>query len=219
MKTTLTQARLAFTAALLASTAGAAPTPGYVEDFNSGTGGFDFLGFPPRTESGGADGLADSYLFIGVTARAINEAQYTGDYIANGVKAIQFALRDEPTSNNLMVRIGIGDQGLEGAGGNFWLSNDAFTPNSEWTQYSVDLTDASKWTQLFGSGTFEDAIRNTDVLQFRHAPDLVSRQPDSTGGAFGVDNITLLAEVPVVPEPAAGGLFGVLALAIAERRR
>lgn len=195
--------------------AASAVTSGFVEDFNNGTGGFGFLqGASVTTQLGGVGGASDAFLHVATTtvdplaARAIDAPQYTGDYITAGVSSISFWLRDTGAADDdVIVRVAIGDQRS-----NFWVSNLGVAPTASWTQHIVDLTDASAWTQVIGSGSFSSALASTNVLQFRAAELASGRAPDSVLGDFGVDRIAL------IPAPGAGALLALAPLAVRRRR-
>ena len=101
-------------------------------------------------------------------------------------ETIEFYLRDINDPDNLEIRVGVGNNT------NFWVSNDGFIPGDDWARGSVDVTDASQWTQVIGAGTFADAIANADRLQFRHEtlPIADGQDADSASGDIGIDRIT-----------------------------
>ncbi|MEM1330967.1 MAG: PEP-CTERM sorting domain-containing protein [Planctomycetota bacterium] len=188
---------------------------GFFEDFDSGTGGF---GFNPGQSSveitnpgtGGVGGAGDGFLSVETTsndqlaARAVNAQQYQGDYLAAGVTSISFWLRDLGQQDAAIIRVGLGARQ-----GNFWVSNRSWDATDDWQRFGVELTDASQWTQIIGSGSFEDALRNADALQFRHAVLPDGRRPDSLAGSFGVDRIALVpAPSAVAGLLLAGGVMG-----------
>jgi len=187
--------------------------PGFVEDFNSGTGGFAFLqGASVTTQLGGVGGESDGFLAIATSsvarfaARAINAPQYSGDYITAGVDRIGFWLRDIGAGDDIVMRVGVGTQQ------NFWISNLGVDPGFTWRQHEVSLTDAASWTQVIGSGSFTDAISGASVLQFRAAELPEGKAPDSVLGDIGVDRIALL------PAPGSVVALGLLPMAIRRRR-
>ena len=202
------------------TTASHAVTLGFVESFSDDTSGFGAggpLGSVNRSVgsvqpqfSGAADGFLEVTSNQGdrLAARAIGQPQYSGDYVEAGVTEIRFWAIDTGTPDDAVIRVGIGDQR-----DNFWVSNRNWDFTDQWTLFSVDLTDESQWTQVIGSDTFEDALRNTDVLQFRAAADPDGRQPDLIVGSFGIDNIAL------VPTPASAATLTLAALAARRRRR
>ncbi len=185
---------------------------GYTEDFNAGLGGWGGGATLDVITSGGVGGVGDGYLLVSnenpaQLATRNNSAPYTGDLIADGITGVSFWLNDLGGSDTLRLHVAIGNPG------NFWTTAVEFSPSaSDWTRYEVDLTDAGAWVRQQGSGTFEDALRTTDRVQFRNNP-LPGDAPPSDGVAdFALDRITLV--------PAPGGLATLLAFgAIAGRRR
>jgi hypothetical protein len=105
-------------------------------------------------------------------------------------EVIEFYLRDVGDADSLEIRVGVGNDS------NFWVSNDGFVPGAEWSRAAVDLTDASKWTQVIGSGTFTAAIAAADRLQFRHEtmPILDGQDADDATGDIGIDRLTFCRE-------------------------
>ncbi len=197
--------------ALLASPALSA-IAGYTEDFNNGLGGWGGGATLDVITTGGVGGAGDGYLLVSnenpaQLATRNNSAPYTGDLIADGITSISFWLNDLGGSDTLRLHVAIGNPG------NFWLTTAEFSPGvGDWTQYDVDLTDAGAWVQQQGSGTFEDALRTTDRIQFRNNPLPGDMEPMDLIADFALDRITLV--------PAPGGLATLMMLgAVAQRRR
>jgi nitrite reductase (NO-forming) len=190
-----------FVVAIVATTTpGQAATIGFVEDFNSGPGGWgggseSYIVMP----SGGAGGAGDGYLEVANITFPENlgtrnrEADYVGDLTSDGVTGFAFALNDTGSDDPLEIHVGIGV-----AFGNFWLSVDGFSPpEGRWQQFQVDITDPSKWVQIIGKGTFAEAVSNSDRLLFRHDLPPFVQEPEAIMADFGIDRITVL------PEPSA----------------
>jgi len=188
---------------------------GFVEGFASGTSGFDAFGMSVTNPgTGGVGGAGDGFLSIAratpgrFAARSIGK-DYGGDYIAAGVTEIRFALRDINAPDvGMEIRLGIGNTN------NFWVSNDSWLPGAAWQVFSADLGDAGAWTPVIGSGTFENALRSADRLQFRHEtlPVDDGMAADDFAGDVGVDDIAFL--------PAPGALALALgSVPLAWRRR
>lgn len=186
---------------------------GFVEDFNSGTGGFAFVqGATVTTQLGGVGGASDGFLAIATTsvdrfaARALNAPQYSGDYITAGVDRIAFWLRDIGAADAIVMRVGVGTQQ------NFWISNLGVDPGFTWSRHEVSLTDAASWTQVIGSGSFTTALSSASVLQFRAAELPEGKAPDSVLGDIGVDRIALL------PAPGSAALLALVPIGVRRRR-
>lgn len=190
-------------------------TVGFTEDFNSGIGDFQSGSELQAVHtSGGVGGSSDGFLELGQSSFAFHlgvQSQgmdFTGDLVADGVTGFSLWLNELGTDDGLEIHIGVG-----AALANFWLSVDGFAPPTEgWAQFGVDITDESGWVQIQGSGTFEDALRNSNRLLIRHDVAPFGHIPDATLGNFGVDRIT------VVPEPGSLLVFTVAALVGIRRR-
>lgn len=106
-------------------------------------------------------------------------------------EVIEFSYRDFNDPDNLEIRVGVGNEN------NFWVSNESFIPTADWQRGVVDITDASQWTQVRGSGLFADAIENADRLQFRHEVDPISDgspSADDAIGDIGIDRIIFCSD-------------------------
>ena len=201
--------------AVLAHAAHAA-TPGFVEDFNSGTGGFGGGSTVTQVASGGVGGASDGFLQVSNAAPSnlgtfSQAAPLVGNLPADHVTGYSFWLRDVGANNNHVIHVGIGT-----AFTNFWLSVPGFVPpDGTWQQFSVDVTDPSQWVQIIGSGTFQQAVGNTTHLLFRHDLPPLMQNPDPASGDFGLDRIQVLpAPVPAVSGPGRAAL-GALVVALA----
>jgi len=198
----------------LAVSGGAAQAvqPGFVENFTSGLGGF---GGGSQSYSnpgtGGVGGAGDGFLeignqFAGRLGGRSTASQYAGDYQADGVHAISFFLKDTGADDELGIYVGVGNRG------NFWVAGGFAPAEDVWTKYSVNLFNQAAWTQIIGSGSFDDALANADRILFRHDLPPIFQSPDSLAGDFGVDRIRL------IPAPGAAWL-ALAGLAAAGRRR
>ncbi len=167
--------------------------------------------------TGGVDGAADGYLHVSRTspgsfgARPF-DARYAGDYVAAGITEVTFWLNDVDTSQDFQIYFGIGSRT------NFYQYNIAFKPaENEWTEFSVDLTDASLWTAIgFGTLSFFEALEEVENVLIRHdtfPPTPTGGGPPPIAGQLGIDKITFL------PAPGAAALLGFGALVGGSRRR
>jgi len=180
---------------------------GFTTDFNSGTtegwgGGSEVYEPLP---SGGVGGSDDGYLRVGnetfpgfLGVRSL-EPEYTGNLLADGVTGFSFWLRDVGPNDNTEIHVGVGTALI-----NFWIYTIGFQPPDDgWTEYTVDITSSANWVRIHGSGTFANALQNSDRLLFRHDVAPFGPNPPAIQADFGIDRIKVL------PEP--GGL-GLLAL-------
>ena len=135
-------------------------TPGFVEDFDAGDGGFmsslveSVIVFP----SGGVDDgpyldVSDSNAtFLEVFSTSSN---FAGDYPMDGVSDIAFHLSGDDAMLEIHASLG--------NAANLWQSTPGFTPplGGAWTQYQVDVSDEMQWTQIVATGqspTFASAL-------------------------------------------------------------
>ena len=186
---------------------------GFTEDFNAGLGGGGGGATLEVVTSGGVGGVGDGYLLVSNAnpdqlATRNSSAPYTGDLLADGVTGFSFFLRDLGGEDELRLHLAVGNPG------NFWTTALEFTPSADaWTRYEVDLTDPGAWVRRQGSGSFEDALRTTDRIQFRNDPLPGDPAPADGVADFAIDRIT------VVPAPGAlSALCVVCPLALRRRR-
>jgi len=199
-----------------AAQAGAA-TPGFVEDFTAGTGGFTPGSAVTQVTSGGVGGASDPYLsiansLVGFLGSASTAVPLTGNLTADGVTGYSFWLRDTGANDSLQIHVGVGTTLV-----NFWLSVPGFTPpDGSWQMFTVDVTNASQWVQIIGTGTFQDALASSDRLLFRHDVPPLGQFPDAVAADFGLDRISVLPTPAGVPSLRAtgGGALAALLLGV-----
>jgi hypothetical protein len=194
-----------------------AATPGFVEDFVTGTGGFGVGGsVVVQVTSGGVGGADDPYLeisnatssFLGTFSQA---PELNGNLPADGVTGYSFWLRDTGANDALEIHVGVGIPFS-----NFWQSLQGFTPpDGAWKQFEVDLTDSSQWVQIIGSGTFADALAGATNLLFRHDIAPYVQNPDPAAADFGLDRIQVLPVPASLPTVSASGRAGLVLLLLA----
>jgi hypothetical protein len=190
-----------------AGRATAAPTPGFLEPFTSTTSGWSGGTNFDNPGTGGVGGAADGFLRLstgvefpgsyGVASHAAPE--YAGDWIAAGIKTVRFCLNDIGTDQPFEIHFSIGKSQV-----NVWQSNTPLIPlENQWSGYEVDVTEQSNFTQIInstGTGTFEEAMRDVDVVHLRHDMAPFVQFPNAIGGDLGIDNFELSdISVPVVP--------------------
>lgn len=203
----------ALVAASVVSVAQAA-TPGYIEDFSTGTANFFSQATLSWVPTGGVGGAGDGYLSVsrdfpfnlGATTA---EPQFTGNLTADGVTGFEIWLNDIGADDPLEIHVGLGVQNF-----NFWLYTIPFIPaNGAWQSFVVDFSNPSDWVQTIGAGTFADALANNTRLLIRHDLAPFEQLPDSLAGDFGIDRIR------VIPEPATLGLVSLGCLLLRRRAR
>jgi hypothetical protein len=156
---------------------------GLVAD-NPGSGGVDGEGFLRlRQLSGAADFGAASH-----------GNEFTGDWIAAGIQFVRFSLSDLGSPTDQEIHFCIGN------GGNLWQYNTGFVPSSDWVTFTVDLS-SQAFTQIAGTGTFTQALRNVDQVHIRNDHPPFTLNPDDAAGQLGIDRLILLNSATAVRGP------------------
>jgi hypothetical protein len=191
--------------ALLARPAAGQPTPGFVEDW-PGTSTQNWISAQMTTVNpgtGGVGGSGDGFLQM---SRSMNgnfgvrstEAEYTGDWIAAGIKHLRLWLNDVGDDQNFEVHVSLGQFV------NLWQYDPAFLPPSNaWSEFVVNLNDSASFSQIIGSGagSYTLGLRDVQVLHVRHDNPPFAQVPDANSGELGLDRIMLSSVViGVTPE-------------------
>lgn len=193
-----------------------AVTFGQVDDFQDGTvenwdGAAGFF----QTVGGGQGGAGDLYLEVtgdggvgaGSRIATYNQAQWSGNYLAAGVSAIEVDMANfGPTDLEMRAFL------MFGSGGDWTTTAPLLVPaDGLWRPYVFGLT-AADLTHVGGAGSsLDDTLSNLPRLMLRHQ----SGDPGGLGegtpvlGTLGIDNITAVPEPASLLVVAAGGL-GVL---------
>lgn len=180
------------TLACLSGTAALAATPGFVEDFDAGIGGFtqSFGHDVLPIASGGVDNgpymLISSGFLTNLGAYWPN-GPFAGNLPMDGVTGLSLFL--STTDPSLELHIGIGVE-FE----NTWQSPPLVPPaTGAWTKFELDFTSSVGWTQIVGTtGTFEQALATNNILLIRHDLAPYVEAPDQAASSYGVDRITIL---------------------------
>ncbi len=180
-----------------------AAVPGHVDDFPAGVGDWNGGASAVWVSTGGVGGGGDGFLSIsrngaqlGVKVDDSSGGQFVGNLTGDGVIGFSFWLNDVGADEDIEIHVGLGE-----SFSNFWLSVDGFDPpNGTWAEFSVDITDASGWVQIMGSGTFAQAVANSDRLLFRHDVPPLGFFPADITGDFGLDRVTALPAACSAPE-------------------
>jgi hypothetical protein len=157
---------------------------------NPGTGGVGGAGdgFLHLASSHDAEQTGSPYHHEGKFGTVTFSSVYAGDWVAAGITEVKFSLNDVDSPQPLEIHFSLGNAE------NFWQYNEGCQPPAgQWTEYSVDLTSSANWTQISGSGSFEDALRNVDRVHFRHDLAPFSLFPDWMDGDVGIDRLMLLS--------------------------
>lgn len=158
---------------------------------------------PVRIASGGPMGVGDGFLQVtgngsfgpGGKIVTLNAAQWSGNYLAEGITAIEFDITNTGATD---VEIGLRFEGS--TGGLISLNTVSVPAGADWTRVSLPMDAAS----LTGPGNYIATMLNNFRLRIEDP-----RGPIS--GQVGLDNIT------AVPEPATLGLL-VIGAALLRRR-
>lgn len=168
-----------------------------------------------NTATGGPTGAGDAYLQVTTTAFRVvtrNEAQWTGDYLAAGINAIELDLNAFAYTAVPSVHVPTPPTDLQlrlilwGPGGMFTSSDIASpTAGSGWqhVSFSVRPEDLVQ-VGTTGTGVAGDSLANVTKLMLRHDANPATVQgnhPPSATATIGIDNIT------AVPEPATALMF------------
>jgi hypothetical protein len=222
---------------LALSAAGSLPavTVGQVDTFEDGTTMGWFVpdpthpAPPANVPDGGPTGPGDAYLRLTATGlpgaggrlAVLNESQWSGDYLAAGIKFIVMDVNNfGPDDLDLRLLFEDFDPMVPGPPVNLALSAKAVhvPAGSGWQKVVFPISPADLVLETFG--TVIGALMNTDTLRIFHNPDPTFPGPGvgipRVNVVLGVDNI-----VAAVPEPGTIPLLagGILALAAARFRR
>lgn len=189
----------------LAASPAWAVTLGQVDTFQDGTVMF-WSGAPGRqsnVSTGGPAGAGDRYLrvtsdgspFSGGKMATFNTAQWSGNYLAAGVKVVMVDFRNEG-ANPLTMRMVVFDQ----FAGTQWVStaSQLVPADGVWRRYTYVLAE-SQMTRTVGTETFANTISNANRLMFRHEAGAPSSQGTAIAAQLGIDNIAALAGAQVGP--------------------
>jgi hypothetical protein len=195
---------------------------GQVDRFDAGVMNWN-NSFGPQTASwipsGGPGGAADAYLQIrssgassgaGSRLGAWNDAQWTGDYITQGITSIRMDIAGfEGAATELRLLF------ISNSGSTFTTTaTQQIASDGVWRTYTFDIT-ASAMTHVGGFFGYDESFHDIWRMHIRHQPG----QPAATGGApayagrIGVDNIR------AVPGVAPLGLLGMAGMLTGRRSR
>lgn len=194
---------LVFAALATAFYGAAAITLGQIDDFQDGTlqfwqGGADLQ----NIANGGPAGTGDRYLQVtstggtgpGSVPATFNTFQWSGDYSAAGVKAVEVWMNNTG-ANDLHMRIV-----LFGPLGSRWTSANAtiLPVGSGWRRVTFLLNQASL-VRTLGSESYSNMISGVTSMMFRHDVAPPGSGGDPVVGQIGLDNILALEGARVLP--------------------
>jgi hypothetical protein len=159
-----------------------------------------------RRASGGPDGDGDAYLRVTTRRYHLatkNTDQWSGDYLAAGIAAIEMDLRYViPTDDTVEMRIL-----LFGPGGAFASANLTEPISTEaWERYRFGLTAADLIHVTGGTGNLSDTLSDVRKLLIRNdraEPTLPGEHPPHITATLGIDNIhavPMSAEIDIKPD-------------------
>jgi hypothetical protein len=208
-----------------------AVVPGQIDDFESGSvlnwqNSTTVLDPPPdppphpgvarNIATGGPAGADDNFLRIGSTGAGaggklvvFNLAQWTGNYLAQGVNGISMHVRNEGDTDLTLRLILVKAQFVEALCTVEGVVLDA--DDDGWQLVTFPLTAAN----LTG-GDFNSVMSGVTELNLVHSPTAITHRQQSPNyvAQLGFDNVTALP----VPEPASAGAAGAAVLFAALRR-
>ncbi len=208
-------------ACLLVTSAGRAAVLHQVDDFQTdattlGWGGFkEFLTGPPERWDSGQFGSGDFYLAqsaFGYHMATRNSDQWSGDYLAAGIRAIELDANHISGIEFVALRVG-----LVGPGGFFSSIDPTPIAPGLWNHYEFGLTASDLVHVDGGTGNLADTLSAVEKLLLRHdvaaLPTGRGSHPEHITGTMGFDNIT------ATPEPATITLMLIGGLSLLGRRR
>ena len=185
---------LSLAAALVHSGVARSATLGFREPWTSTTAGWAGNANPMNPGTGGLGGAGDGFLHISTPSGLLHnlgsvsfEPQYTGNWTTAGITQVRLWLNDVGVDDPLEMHFGIGTDV------NFWQYNPGFLPpNSQWGQFTVDLSSSANWTRIIGtSGTYAAALQGADRILVRHDKPPFVMTPDAIDADVGIDGLLL----------------------------
>ncbi|MBA2433251.1 MAG: hypothetical protein H0V56_14250 [Chthoniobacterales bacterium] len=220
MKATSFTLAICAAALVIAAPAANAIGLGQIDDFQNGT--TMGWGNPANTTSwvasGGPAGASDSFMRLTATGgggpgsrlTVQNFSQWIGNYISQGVTAIQVDLRNEGNTD-LSIRLAFKQEAQFSSNG--YLSQAVLLPvGSGWQTFSFSLAPENMiaiggplpYATFFSTGGFEE-------MRFIHHVGATNLAGDPVVGIIGIDNIL------AVPEPTTTALLAGAFLALGVR--
>ena len=198
---------------------------GQLDDFQGGTtmGWDNGAQQVALVSSGGPAGIGDAYIQVtanggGMGGRLVaqNFGQWTGDYIATGVNAIEFDLINQ-SSVTLSIRIAFKTDSTQSSSG--YLSLPAILAvGSGWQHFSISLT-AANLTAIGGPAAYNTFFQNGfGEMRIINEAGSTNLNGDPVVGQLGIDNIRAVPE-PTATAFAAGGLLWLGARFLRGKRR
>ena len=184
---------------------------------NGATGGWTAGRPSARPEvkpSGGPTGDNDSFLFVtahgangpgSIPATFNNGPDWVGDFSTPGITGLSVDIMNEVTSSPLSMRLVLFGPGNTD---NRWTSTELTSvPNDgEWRNYVFPISETDL-TLVLGSSTYDQVIGDVVRIMLRQDTGTPSASGTQVSASLGIDNIALLAGLPLDCD--ADGLVGV----------
>jgi hypothetical protein len=193
----------------------AAVTVGLVDDFQDGTVQ-DWSGSPTSNiADAGPAGTGDNALRVNSTNRIVvyNVTQWTGDYIAAGVKRIAMDIRQANSFPfELRIALASGELFFGGSGDTYVTNYTVNVPNDgQWRHIEFSVTPVDFVPSLTTTNRMPDAaaaLANVTHLRLLHNPMLESFVGATGPAVFFLDNIVALGDAPTADFNADGQVDG-----------
>lgn len=149
--------------------------------------------------TGGPEGVGDAYLQLSRDEIAFhigtyNTNQWVGDYVAEGITALQVDLNHLAGPTPMKIRIMIwGDGGVFGSINTLPLP----APGGGWNTYSFGLTASDLVHVTGGTSNLVDTLSTVNRIMIRNdydTPTLPGSHPPHILGTLGIDNVQAISE-------------------------
>ncbi len=189
---------------------------GTTENWSGGAGSGGSTPPPAYVASGGPMGSGYGYMLLqtsGFHLGAYNTSQWSGDYIGQGILAVEMDLNHiDPGSDDVRCRLL-----LFGPGGTF-ASRERTPPveTNSWSRYVFGLSSDDMVHVQGGTGLLEDTLSQVSRLLLRHdreTPTVPGSHPPHITAKLGVDNIHAVPRQPSVSQARVEGEEFALTLA------
>lgn len=172
-----------------------------IDDFQAdattlGWSGLSEFSGPPERVEGGPAGAGDYYLeqhTIGFHLATYNATQWSGDYLAAGIGAVELDVNHLAGSDPVALRVAV-----TGPGGFFSSANPTPIAAGQWGHYLFGLTDLDLVYVSGGTGNLDATLSAVAKLLIRHDPFAQPTQPgfhpQHIVGTAGFDNIRAIRE-------------------------
>jgi len=173
-----------------------------VDTFDTGIMGWTSSANPAYVATGVSEGYLRLSRAVGSEFHlgASNKIQWTGDFLASGITAIDMDLNKLAGPHAINVRV------LIFGNGGVWGSKTVTPVAAGWNHYSFGLTsaelqlvslDVSRPFQGGGTGVLNDTLSSVNTFLIRHdyaTPTPPGNHPEHIAATLGIDNIDAIPE-------------------------